>query len=123
MKRTLSLLALLGSICMAKADAIPRAPEHLVAQPPTGPVTIQALLATLTWQDMSQNEKGFVIESCYQDPATGEFTPWEAVAALPRNTTTWTDLSPPWGVWAAYRVSAVGNKGAATSNVAFCLLH
>lgn len=120
---TPKLLALFATIVALHAAPAPTAPTGLVAFVPQGQVTATVLRVCLAWQDNARSEKAYVVERSLCNPTTGEWTAFEMIATLPRNTVAWTDYSPIWGVWAAYRVRAVGQQGESTSNLAFYRLN
>lgn len=121
---TPKLLALLTTIVALHAAPAPPAPTGLVAYVPQGQVTATVLRVCLAWQDNARSEKGYVVERSLCNPTTGEWTAFETIASLTRNTVAWTDYAPAWGVWAAYRVRAVGQQGTSeASNVAFYRLN
>lgn len=121
---TPKLIALISMVGALHAAPAPTSPTGLVAYVPQGQVTVQVLRVCLAWQDNARTEKSYVVERSLCNPNTGEWTAFEAIATLPRNTVGWTDYTPCWGIWSAYRVRAVGQQGTSeSSNVAFYRLN
>ncbi|HAS41564.1 MAG TPA: hypothetical protein DCS93_13875 [Microscillaceae bacterium] len=86
--------------------------------PPVAPTNALANLNTnqvnVSWDDNSNNETNFVIETTIDGGTT-----WAIAATLGANTTSWTDVDPGNQVTRAYRVKAtngVGESSYATSN-------
>lgn len=80
---------------------IPLAPTNLVF------VSSTTTTATMKWTDTSNNETGFTVQTSL-DGSTG-WTAWEG-AALPANTTTYTDSLPKAGTY-YYRVQSYNANG------------
>lgn len=116
-------IALFATLAALHAAPAPPAPTGLVAYVPQGQVTAQVLRVCLAWQDNARSEKAYTVERSLCNPTTGEWTAFETIANLPRNAVNWTDYAPVWGIWAAYRVVAVGQQGESISNVAFYRLN
>jgi hypothetical protein len=83
------------------------APSALSAQLSSGTAV------TLTWQDNSMNESGFVLERSLNKQA------FSIITNLPANTVTWVDTLPNSTSTCAYRLQAVNSSGASDySNLA-----
>jgi hypothetical protein len=69
-------------------------------------ITAQAASLTLTWQDNSDNEDGYLIERL-DNPAAE----WVRIAKTVTNVSTYTDEAVAFGVEYAYRVQAYNEYG------------
>jgi subtilisin family serine protease len=76
----------------------PRAPRKLSASG-TGAGVVE-----LSWADASNNEQGFQVERAVKDGKN--IGPWEMVANVGRNVTSYTDSAAPSGLTCLYRVAA-----------------
>jgi titin len=98
--------------------APPEPPPLTLPEPPsgltTGPVTVSSI--TVTWTDTSNNEDGFLIESCKPKGKTCNFA---QIAEVGPNATSFADTGLSKGTQYRYRVRAFNATGnSAYSNIA-----
>jgi hypothetical protein len=80
-------------------------------------IALLAIVATLTWQDNSKDEDGFIIER--RPFAGGPFVP---IATVIRDTTTLTDMGIQEGFHYCYRVAAFNKAGQSTYTNEACTI-
>jgi fibronectin type 3 domain-containing protein/regulation of enolase protein 1 (concanavalin A-like superfamily) len=84
----------------------PTAPTNAVA------TTVTSTSVSLTWQDNSNNETGFIIERM-----TGSTNVWNPITTTAQNITTYTDTTALASTNYTYRVRATNANGASTNAV------
>ncbi|MCA1789346.1 MAG: fibronectin type III domain-containing protein [Thioalkalivibrio sp.] len=110
----LFVVSLLIAACAPQgpsSEAAPAAPTNVVATPGPGYVTV-------TWQDESDDEKGFLV---YRDTVTGtavSTVSLEPIGETPVDVETFIDRSIEPGVEYTYAVAATGAQGSSASTAA-----
>ena len=100
------------SLTTPAAPTVPAAPSGLTASARRVKKSVEVRLG---WIDHASDETGYVVERC----AGSSCTNFLAIAALPANTTSYTDRSVSRGVTYRYRVMATGlNGNSGYSNIA-----
>lgn len=92
------------SLTTPAAPTVPAAPSGLTASARRVKKSVEVRLG---WIDHASDETGYVVERC----AGSSCTNFLAIAALPANTTSYTDRSVSRGITYRYRVMATGLNG------------